>query len=107
MTTQQELANRLGVDLRTVSAILTGRITADTIDTVLRAAQEAGYQRPDRNRPTMTDIGQRLGLSHASVSAALRPPRPGASTTVSAETRARVQALADELGYIHPSKRAA
>jgi LacI family transcriptional regulator len=55
----------------------------------------ASERRHDAGRPTIYEVASRAGVSASAVSRALRG-RPG----VSAETRARIDAVAAELGYI-------
>ncbi|WP_037633809.1 LacI family DNA-binding transcriptional regulator, partial [Streptomyces noursei] len=59
----------------------------------MTAPGEAARRKPAR-RPTIKDIARRAGVSESAVSFALND-RPG----VSADTRARIRRVADELGW--------
>lgn len=52
----------------------------------------------ERKPPTMTDIAREAGVSAMTVSRALRP-----DSSISDETRARIVAIADRLGYVMDS----
>lgn len=107
--TQADLARECGLARQTVTQILNGRIIQssgapiakqETIDRVLAAAEAAGYERPGESGKSMAAIGQALGLSHVAVRSALRGDQ--GHSQVSAETRARVLAKAEEVGYEPP-----
>jgi LacI family transcriptional regulator, gluconate utilization system Gnt-I transcriptional repressor len=55
----------------------------------------AGPTKPPRSRPTMADVAERAGVSAMTVSRALRK-----GGSISGETRRRIIAAVDELGYV-------
>lgn len=98
---QAELAKRLGTTRETVSKALNGhRPETELTRAIIELAESVGYVRPGEDAaPSMSSIARDLGLSHVAVRAAFRP---GGTTKLSDETRAKILARAKEVGYKPP-----
>ena len=98
---QADIARALGTTRETVSKVLNGHLTGtDLAKQILDYAEANGYVRPGEDEaPSMSSIARDLGLSHVAVRAAFRP---GGTTKLSDETRAKILARAKEVGYKPP-----
>lgn len=107
MKTQQQMADEIGVPRSYVNRVLNDRPTGlhpDTVEAIRTMAEKEGWAKPgDPDRPSMSRIGRELSLSHVVVRAALRDIPNGETTTyVSDETRAKIKAHAEQIGYVPP-----